>query len=69
MLQLFRKAVWQCVKKTNTYYQTRLVLPDARQAKVPRYRGLKQRENLFTRQPSEETKEQISNPPPGRQGA
>lgn len=39
-------------------------LPDVQQAKCQDGRGLQQRKDLFMRQPSEQTREQISNPPP-----
>ena len=57
---------WTCPRQI--CYQLRFVLPDAQQAKTRRRRGLQQRETLFARQPSEETGEQISNPPPRGHG-
>ena len=50
-------------------YLTRFVLPNVKQTKTHRCGGLQQREHLFTRQPSEEVEEYVSDMPPQEQGA
>ena len=53
----------------NAHSSGKPTLPNTKQTKTLRCGGLQQRQGLFTRQPSEEMEEYVSDMPPQEQGA